>query len=117
MEGNPESALDQFGHAASGPEVGGEAVLGRFLSEPLANLLILFGCEKPGPARRGLGGQAGIARSPVSGHPLGDGDGVDTQSNGHGGLRPSPEHHVNPSPPHGFQVGSRSFASHGQNVT
>jgi hypothetical protein len=112
MEGNPEPALNQVGDEASGPEIGGETVGGRFLSQPLADELILFGRQKPGASRRRFGGQGVIAVGAMSGHPLGHGDGVDTQSDGDGGLRPSIEYHLNRSTPHGFQFGSRSFASH-----
>lgn len=86
MKDNSESTPDQFGDAAGGPEVGREAVGGRLLGEPLADLLILFGSEEPGSARRGLGGQPRLAFGTVLGHPLGHGDAVDTQGDGHGGL-------------------------------
>jgi len=117
MERDPEPAADQFGDAAGRPQVGREPVGGRLLGQPLADLLILFGGQKPGPARRGLGGQTWIARGSVSGHPLGHGDTVDAQSDGHSRLGPSGENHLDRPTPHGFQIGSRSFASHGEDVT
>ena len=112
MEGDPEPTPDQFGDAASGPEVGGEAVGGRLLSQPLPDELILIGRQKSRPSRRRFGGQSWIAFGSVFGHPLGHGDGVNTQSDGDGGLSLSLKHHPNCSTPHGFQFGSRSFASH-----
>jgi hypothetical protein len=48
----------------------------------------------------------------VAGHPLGYRDGVDAQCDGDCGLGPSVEDHLNRPSPHGFQFGSRSFASH-----
>lgn len=117
MEGNSEAAADQIGHASSGPEVGGKAVRGRFLGQPVANLLILFGGEEPRAARCGFGRQPSIACGAVLGQPLGHGDAVDPQSDGHGGLRPSTQNQMNRSPPYGFQFGSRSFASHDEDVT
>ncbi len=112
MEGDPEPTPDQFGDAASGPEVGGEAVGGRLLSQPLPDLSILFGSEKSRPSRRGFGGQGVIAFGSVFGHPLGYGDGVDAEERGDSGLRPPLDHHLDRSTPYGFQFGSRSFASH-----
>ncbi len=117
MEGHSEAALNQFGHASSRPEVGGEAVCGRLLGQPLPDLLILFGGEKPGSAWRGLGCQSVVARSPVSGHPLGHRDAVDAQGDCDSGLRPSLENQLNRSPPQSFQFRSRSFASHSEDVT
>ena len=87
------------------------------VSQPLPDLLILFGGQKPGPTGRGLGGQPVVACGPVSGHPLGHGNAVDAQSHRHSNLRPSSQNHLNRSPPHGFQFGSRSFASHSEDVT
>ena len=117
MKGNSESAADQIGHPSSSPKTGGKAVHGRLLGQPLANLLILFGGQKPRPTGCRFGRQPSIAIGSVFGQPLGHGDAVNTQSDGHGGLRPSAQNHVDRSPSHGFQFGSRSFASHGENVT
>lgn len=117
MERHPEPVADQFGDATGRPEVGREAVSGWLLGQPLPDLPILFGGQKPGSARRGFGGQPFVARRPVSGYPLGHGDAVDAQSNGDSGLRPPIENQLNCPPPHGFQLGSRSFTSHGVVVT
>ena len=117
MERDPERVADPFGDAAGRPEVGREAVGGRLLGQPLSDLLILFGGQKPGSARRGFGGQPVAAGGSVSGHPLGHGDAVDAQRNGDCGLSPSIEYQLNGPPTHGFQFGSRSFASHDVDVT
>ncbi len=96
---------------------GREAVRGWLLGQPPPDLLILFGGQKPGSARRGLGGQPVVARDPMSGHPLGYSDAVDAQGDGDRSLRASVVNQLNRPPPHGFQFGSRSFASHGVEVT
>jgi hypothetical protein len=117
MEGNPESAADQIGHAASRPEVGGEAVYGRLLGQPLANLLILFGSEKPRATWCSFGSQPCVALGSMFGHPLGHGDGMNAEGFGDGRLGMSSQNLLNGTPPYGFQFGSRSFASHGEDVT
>jgi hypothetical protein len=117
MERNAEPAVDQLADAAGRPEVGGEAVCGRLLGQPPPDLLILCGGQEPGPAWRGPGGQPVVASGPVPGHPLGDGDAVDAQGGGDRGLRAPAEDQLDGPPPHGFQFGSRSFASHGMEVT
>lgn len=112
MEGNSEPTLDEFGHTSRGPEIGGTTLSGRFLGQPLANLLILLGGEETGSPRRGLGREARFAIDAMFGHPLGHGDGMHAQSSGHGRLCTSAENELHGSPTHGFQLGSRSFASH-----
>jgi len=102
MEGHVESAADQFGDAACRPQVGRETVRGRLLGQPATDLPILFGGQKPGSSRRGLDRQAGNARGPMPGHPLGHSDAVDTQLDGDGGLRSPVENQLNGPPPHGF---------------
>jgi len=112
MEGDLELASDQLGHAASGPKVGGETVAGRFLSQPLADLLVLAGAEVAGSARRGFGSQAHISLGAMPSHPLGDGDRVHAESDGHGSLRLATQNLLNCTAAYGFENGSRSFASH-----
>ena len=116
MEGDSELAVNQFGDASGGPEVGGKAVGSQLPRQALTHPLVLFGGQKPGPARRRQGSQSGVAPNPVSGHPFGDSDTVDTQGDGHSGLGASAQNQMNRPPPHGFQFGSSSFASHGEKV-
>ena len=117
VEPDVERPADQLGDAAGRPQVGAEAVGGGLLGQPAAEWAVLLRGEEAGESRGRLGGQPGVAGGAVLGHPLGDGDGMNAELNGHRGLRPPAEDQLNRSPPHGFQFGSRSVASHGEGVT
>lgn len=117
MEGNAEAALDQIGHTASRPEVGRETMNGGLLSQPLANLLILFRGKKARATRCRFGGQARVTLASVLCHPFGHRDRMDAKRSGHSCLRLSTENQIHRSPSYSFQFGSRSFASHGDDVT
>lgn len=112
MERHVEVPPDQVDDPPGTPEIGAEAVLRRLLGQPRLHLLLLGGSQIAGPSRRGPGGQAQFSGDPVTGHPLGHRHGVDAQCDGDRGLGPSVEDHLNRPSPHGFQFGSRSFASH-----
>ena len=112
MERDAEFSADQIGDATGRPKVGGKAVGGRLLGQPLANLPVLVFGEIAWTTRRGLGGQARFACGAVLGHPLGDGNGVHAQCGRHRGLRLAGHNELDRPASLRFQSGSRSFASH-----
>jgi hypothetical protein len=112
MKRHAETAADQFGDASRGPQVGGEVVGRRLLSQPAPNLQVLFGGKKSRPSRRRLGNKTGLAFGAASGHPLGDRNGMYAEHLGNGGLRLAAQHILNGQSSYRFQCSGSSFASH-----
>jgi hypothetical protein len=102
MKRDPEPATNQFGHPASGPEISGKPLGGRLLRQPCSNLLVLLGSQKARPTRHGLRPEARIAFSAMTGHPLGNGDAVNTQTLCDSDLRLPLQDGSNCTQPYGF---------------
>ena len=79
MEGDAEASADEVGEAAGGPEVGGEAVVGRLVGDPAEGFGLLRGGQEALAAGMGLGRKGVGPGHAVGPHPSVDGDGVDAE--------------------------------------
>ena len=60
MESDAEASADEVGDAAGGPEVGGEAVVGRLVGEPAEGFGLLPGAEEALAAVMGLAARTSV---------------------------------------------------------
>jgi hypothetical protein len=111
MKHDSETAANQFGDSTSRPEVGGKAVLGWLLRQPISHQPILLGSEQTRPARRRFCFQARFAVSTMKRHPFGDSDARNSEGSSHGRLGFASQNCADCSHPESFQFASRSFAS------
>ena len=80
--GNAVAAFDEFGHAPTGPEVGGKAVGLGALEQALTQAVALACGQSAGPTGGGPGAKAGLAAAFVGSAPSADAAGIDLQSPG-----------------------------------
>jgi hypothetical protein len=79
MEADPELLMDQPGQARGGPQFGGEPVLGRLLTQPAEDDLLLGGRELGRAARDGASEQSVFAIASEPGEPAPDRAGIDVK--------------------------------------
>ena len=105
MKCHAEARADRIGDAAGGPEVGGKTVVGRLVGEPAEHLGLLLGGEEASAARVRLGGEGVGSGRTVDAHPFADGDAVDAEEIGDGGLGPAVEDLLDSEAAAGFHPG------------